>query len=131
MDNPLMDVEGARERLVAWRDDASRRAAATQAAGEGLRALRITAPDDYETVEITVDSSGFMVDVRLSHRVQRMTPEQTRYAILGAYRNARAKLAEAAAEVVKETLGTESATGRALLAGYRTEDADAGDAGWR
>lgn len=124
MGNPLLDAEDARERLEAWKANASRRAAETQAAGEGLRALRVAATDDYETVEVTVDSSGAMADVRLSARVQRMSLEQTREAILGAYRNARVKLAEAAAEVVRETVGAESATGRALLAGFRAPEAE-------
>lgn len=120
MGNPLLDAEDARERLEAWQADASRRAADTQAASAGLRALRVTAADAHGAVEVTVDSTGAMTDVRLSARVQRMSLEQTQQAIMGAYRNARVKLAEAAAEVVRETIGTDSATGRALLAGFQT-----------
>jgi hypothetical protein len=122
--NPLLDAEDARERLQAWQADASRRAADTQAAGAGLRALRVTAADAHGTVEVTVDSTGAMADVRLSARVQRMSLEQTQQAIMGAYRNARITLAEAAAEVVRETIGADSATGRALLAGFRTDDTE-------
>ena len=124
MGNPLLDAEDARERLEAWRADASRRAAETQAAGAGLRALRATATDAHGAVEVTVDSTGAMADVRLSARMQRMSLEQTQQAIMGAYRNARVKLAEAAAEVVRETVGADSATGRALLAGFRTADTE-------
>ncbi|GIG66960.1 YbaB/EbfC family nucleoid-associated protein [Phytomonospora endophytica] len=127
MDNPLMDVEGARERLEAWKADAERRAAATQAAGEGLQALRIKGSDDYRIVEITIDSSGSLVDVQLAPQVQRQSPEQTRQAILAAHRDARVKLAEAAAEVVRETIGENSATGRALLAGFQPRDTEPDD----
>ncbi|MEU1240825.1 YbaB/EbfC family nucleoid-associated protein [Micromonospora parva] len=124
MANPLLDAEDARERLEAWQANAVRRAADTQAASAGLRALRVTASDAHGIVEVTVDSTGAMADVRLSARVQRVSLEQTQQAIMGAYRNARVKLAEAAAEVVRETVGADSATGRALLAGFRTADTE-------
>ncbi|WP_338104402.1 YbaB/EbfC family nucleoid-associated protein [Micromonospora ureilytica] len=124
MGNPLLDAEDARERLEAWQANASRRAADTQAASAGLRALRVTASDAHGIVEVTVDSTGAMADVRLSARAQRVSLEQTQQAIMGAYRNARVKLAEAAAEVVRETVGADSATGRALLAGFRTADTE-------
>ncbi|MEV6350530.1 YbaB/EbfC family nucleoid-associated protein [Actinoplanes sp. NPDC051851] len=128
MGSPLLDAEDARERLEAWQADAVRRAADTQAAGAGLQALRVTAADAHGLVEVTVDSTGAMAGVRLSARVQRMSLEQTEQAIMGAYRNARVTLAEAAAEVVRETVGADSATGRALLAGFRTADPE-GEAG--
>ncbi|WP_157441854.1 YbaB/EbfC family nucleoid-associated protein [Actinoplanes awajinensis] len=124
MGSSLLDAEDARERLEAWQADASRRAAGTQAAAAGLSALRVTAADASGAVEVTVDSTGTLADVRLSARVQRMSLEQSQLAIMGAYRNARVKLAEAAAEVVRETVGADSATGRALLAGFRTADTE-------
>jgi DNA-binding protein YbaB len=120
MDNPLMDVEGAREQLEAWKARAEKRAAETQAASEGLQRLRITAPDDNGIVDVTIDSRGSLLDIRLSTRIQRQAPEHSQKAILGAYRNAKKKLAEAAAEIVRETVGSESATGRALMAGFDT-----------
>lgn len=119
MDNPLMDVEGARERLEEWKTRAEQRATETRAASDGLRALRVTAADDNGIADVTVDSSGALVDIQLSSRIQRQAPDHTQTAILGAYRNARRKLAEAAAEVVSGTVGSESATGRALLAGFQ------------
>lgn len=122
MDNPLMDVEGARERLEAWKARAEQRAAETQAASEELQALRATAADDNRIVEATIDSRGALVDIQLSSRIQRQAPEHTKAAILGAYRNAQKKLAEAAAAVVGSTVGAESATGRALLSGFKAND---------
>jgi DNA-binding protein YbaB len=121
MDNPLMDVEGARDRLEAWKAKAEKRAAETQAAASGLQALRITAADDNGIIEATIDHSGNLVDVKADPRVTRQPAEYTARAMLQAYQNAKRKLAEAAAEVVKETLGSDSATGKALMAGFRTE----------
>lgn len=126
MDNPLMDVEGARERLEAWKARAEQRAAETQAASEGLQRLRVSATDDNGIADVTIDSGGALVDIRLSSRIQRQAPEYTQTAVLGAYRNARRKLAEAAAEVVGGTVGAESATGRALLAGFKADGEDEG-----
>ncbi|RRR99498.1 YbaB/EbfC family nucleoid-associated protein [Glycomyces terrestris] len=118
MDNPLMDVEGARARLEAWKARAEQRAAETQAAALGLQALRITAADDNRIVDVTIDHTGNLLDVKCSDRITRQAAEHTSRAVVEAYRNAKRKLAEAAAEVVRDTVGADSATGRALLAGY-------------
>lgn len=120
MDNPLMDVEGARERLEAWKAKAEARAAETQAAAEGLQALRIAAKDDNGIIEATIDHSGNLIDVKANDRITRQPAEYTARAMLQAYQNAKRKLAEAAAEVVRETVGTESPTGKALLTGFTT-----------
>ena len=121
MDNPLVDVEGARARLEAWKADAERRAADTQAASAGLQALKVSATDVNGMIEATIDHSGSLVHVRANDRITRQPAEYTARAMLQAYQNARRELAEAAAEVVRETVGADSATGRALLAGFKTD----------
>ncbi|GAA1670022.1 hypothetical protein GCM10009830_14860 [Glycomyces endophyticus] len=124
MDNPLMDVEGARQQLEDWMARAEQRAAETQAAAAGLQALLITATDDNGIVETTIDHSGNLVDVRVNDRVTRQPAPFTARAMLQAYQNAKRKLAEAAAEVVRETVGADSPTGRALMAGFPTGDGE-------
>jgi DNA-binding protein YbaB len=122
MDNPLMDVEGARERLEAWKTRTEQQAAQIRDAGLRLQALRVTASDDNRIIEATVDHSGNLVDVQANARVTRQPAEFTARAMLQAYQNAKRKLAEEAAEVVRETVGTGSSTGRAFLEGFRTGD---------
>lgn len=123
MDNPLMDVEGAREHLEQWKARAGQRVAEVQAAADGLRQLRVSAADDNGIITATVDHSGTLVDVKAAERITRQPAEYTARAMLQAYQNAKRKLAEAAAEVVRETVGADSATGKALLSGFRTEGA--------
>jgi DNA-binding protein YbaB len=124
MDNPLLDVDGARERLEAWKAKAEARAAETQAAAQGLRALRITASDDNGMIEVTIDHSGNLLDVKAKDRITRQPAEYTARAMLQAYQNAKRALAEAAADVVRETVGADSPTGRALMAGFDTPQED-------
>lgn len=124
MDDPLMDVEGARERLEAWKAKAEQRAEETQAASRGLQELRVSAFDDNRIIEATIDHGGNLLDVKADPRITRQPPEYTAKAMVQAYRNAKVKLAEAAAEVVRDTVGTDTATGRALLAGFAAENED-------
>lgn len=120
MDNPLLDVEGARERLEAWKARAEQRAADTQAAAEGLQAIRVTASDDNGMITVTISHSGDLLDVQANDRITRQPAEYTARAMLQAYQNAKRQLAEAAAAVVRETVGDDSPTGRALMAGFKT-----------
>lgn len=124
MDNPILNIEDSRNRLEAWKEEAERRAAETQAAGQRLQDLRVTASDDNNVAEVVIDSSGGLLDVLLSPRVLRQAPEHTQRAILEAYRRAKSKLAEAAAEIVSDTVGADSFTGKALLSGFADRDED-------
>jgi DNA-binding protein YbaB len=120
MDNPLlsMDPEDALRRLEDWKARAEALAQGTAAASERLQALTATASDDNETVRITVDAEGLMVEIHLSSRVQKQSAHFTEASVMETYRKAQEQLKEAAAEVVAETVGADSAAGRALLAGF-------------
>jgi len=122
MDNPLLSMDDAQARLEAWKANSERLAAETIAAGASLQELRVTGTDDNRIAVITVDSGGALVAVTLNSRVHRQAPELTQDAIMGAYRAAKANLAAAAAEIVRGTVGTDTATGRALLAGFAPGD---------
>jgi DNA-binding protein YbaB len=120
MDNPLlsMDPEDALRRLEDWKARAEALAQETAAASERLQELTATASDDNETVRITVDAEGLMVEIHLSSRVQKQSAHFTEASVMETYRKAQEQLKEAAAEVVAETVGADSAAGRALLAGF-------------
>ncbi|WP_335987773.1 YbaB/EbfC family nucleoid-associated protein [Glycomyces sp. MUSA5-2] len=120
MDNPLLslDPEDAMRRVEDWKARADAAAANALAASERLQALTATASDDNGTVTITVDADGMMTRIELSHRVQKQSAHFTEDAVMEVYRKAQAKLAEAAKEVVADSVGSGSATGRALMAGY-------------
>ena len=65
-------------------------------------------------VEVTVDSTGSLVDLRLTGRIGRAAPDAVAAAIMGTIREAKAELADRTQEIVAETIGTDSATGRAI-----------------
>ncbi|MEU5871011.1 YbaB/EbfC family nucleoid-associated protein [Glycomyces sp. NPDC047369] len=120
MDNPLLslDPEDAMRRIEDWKARADAAAASALAASERLQALTATASDDNGTVTITVDADGMMTKIELSHRVQKQSAHFTEAAVMEVYRKAQAQLAAAAKEVVADSVGSGSATGKALMSGY-------------
>lgn len=125
MDNPLLslDPEDALRRVEEWKTRADALAQNALAASEGLQALTATASDDNEAVRITVNADGVMTEIHLSSRVQKQSAHHTEAAVLETYRKAQAKLAEAAAAVIAESVGADSATGRALMSGFERRSA--------
>lgn len=114
MDGDILDPDGARERLAAWKGRIDELAAHTQAMGERLKDLRVTARDPGGMGEVTVDSTGAVVDLELTEQIQRSAPSAVAQAILATIRSARATLAQRSQEVIAETMGAESTTGRAI-----------------
>ncbi|GGS23039.1 MULTISPECIES: YbaB/EbfC family nucleoid-associated protein [Actinokineospora] len=114
MDGEILDPDGARERLRAWKGRIDKLAADTQAMSERLRAVRISAADPGGLAEVVVDSTGALVDLRLTDRIQRVAPNLVAQAVMTALGAARATLAERSREVIAETMGPDSAAGRAI-----------------
>ena len=75
---------------------------------------RVTASDDDGLVEVTIDSTGVLLDVRFHQRIQRVAPEAVSQALLGALQAARAEAADRSREIITETVGTESAAARTI-----------------
>ncbi|MEU3646026.1 YbaB/EbfC family nucleoid-associated protein [Lentzea sp. NPDC034063] len=116
MDEPLLDPNGARERLAAWKGRVDKLAADTKAMGDRLQELRVVASDPGRMTEVTVDSTGQLVGLRLTDRIDRVTPDVVASTIMATLRAARRELAEKSQEVVAETVGTESAAAQAISA---------------
>jgi DNA-binding protein YbaB len=114
MDGTILDPDGARERLAAWKGRIDKMAAETQAMGARLQELRVTASDRNGLAEVTVDSTGTLVGLQLTERIGRVTPEGVAQAIMTAFGEARNRLADRSQEVVAETVGTESPAARAI-----------------
>ncbi|HEX6343575.1 YbaB/EbfC family nucleoid-associated protein [Umezawaea sp.] len=114
MDGTILDPDGAREHLAAWQGRIDRMARDTEAMRSRLEDLRVTAKDPNGLAEVSVDSTGALVDLRLTDRINRVAPDvvaRTIMATLGAARNT---LADRSKEVIAETVGTESAAARAI-----------------
>jgi DNA-binding protein YbaB len=114
MDGNILDPDGARERLTAWKGRIDKLAADTQSMSDQLRGVRITASDPTGLVDVTVDSTGALVDLRLTDRMQRTAPAVVSQAILATLADARNKLADRSQEIIADTVGTESAAARAI-----------------
>jgi DNA-binding protein YbaB len=114
MDGNILDPEGARERLAAWKGRIDKLAADTQAMSNRLQGLRVTASDPTGLAEVTIDSTGALVDLRLTDRIQRVAPAVVAQAIMATLGDARNKLADQSQEIIADTVGTESPAARAI-----------------
>lgn len=114
MDQSILDPDGARERLAAWKGRIDKLAADTQAMSEQLQGVRITASDPGGLTEVTVDSTGALVDLRLTDKIGRVAPAVVARAILATLGDAKAKVADRTQEIIADTMGPDSAAGRAI-----------------
>ncbi|WP_231921181.1 YbaB/EbfC family nucleoid-associated protein [Micromonospora auratinigra] len=110
----VLDPDGALERLAAWKGRIDKLAADTRAMSERLEQLRVTATDSNGLTEVTVDSQGVLVDLRLGQRIQRVAPDVVARTIMDTVRDARRQLADRSREIIDDTVGTGSAAGRAI-----------------
>jgi DNA-binding protein YbaB len=90
--------------------------------------VNVTATNADGSVEVTVNGSGTVIDLRLGDLVRKRPAEDIAQEILRVMRRAQAKLAGRVAEIAADTVGADSATGQAVVATferrYPTEPAD-------
>ncbi|MEV4706555.1 YbaB/EbfC family nucleoid-associated protein [Actinoplanes sp. NPDC049316] len=110
----LLDPDGARAYLADWKSRIDRKAADTQAMSDRLGHLRVTAEDGNGIAEVTIDSGGVLVDLRLTDRIHRLAPDVVSRAVLGALREARRKAAEQSRQIITETMGGDSVAARTI-----------------
>jgi DNA-binding protein YbaB len=114
MDETILDPDGAMERMAAWKGRIDKLAADTLAMSERLQDLRVTMSDRNGLAEVTVDSTGALVGLRLTERIARVAPDVVAQAIMATIGEARSRMADQSQEVIAETVGTESAAARAI-----------------
>ncbi|MET8834129.1 YbaB/EbfC family nucleoid-associated protein [Micromonospora sp. NPDC004540] len=110
----VLDPDGAMDQMRAWKGRIDKLAADTKAMSDRLQELRVTVSDDNGLAEVTVDSTGALLDLRLGRQVQRYAPEVVAQAVMDAIRRAKGQLAERSQEIIAETVGTGSAAARAI-----------------
>ncbi|MFI6783984.1 YbaB/EbfC family nucleoid-associated protein [Micromonospora sp. NPDC050276] len=122
----LLDPGGAMDRLAEWKGRLDQLATATDAMSDRIQELRVTAADDNGLVEVTVDSVGALVDLRLGQRVQRVAPDVVARTIMATIAAAKRQLADRAQEIIGDTLGTDSPAARAIAerVGQQLRDAE-------
>lgn len=134
MDGGILDPDAARERVAAWKGQVDKLAADTQAMSGRLQQVRVTASDPGRLAEVTVDSTGALVGLRLTDRIQRTAPDVVAQTVMSLLQQARGQVASQSQEIIAETMGPDSAAGRAIaeqvgrhLRGAPPETDDDGD----
>jgi DNA-binding protein YbaB len=123
------------DRIAAWRGKIDKLAADTKTMSDRMQDLRVSAADPNGLVEVTVDSTGALVDLRLGQRIQRVAPDVVARTIMATIQEAKRVIAARAQEILADTIGTDSPAGRAIAERVgqqlRGPEPDAGQAnGW-
>jgi hypothetical protein len=129
MNDPL-SLAGAEQWLDEWTSSVADSAAQARRMADRAAKLTATATNTDGSVEVTVGSGGSITDLRLDDLVRRWPTEQISSEILSTIREAQRNLSRKMTTVVEETVGTNTATGQAILAGLR-ERTEGGDRGGR
>lgn len=114
MDDRVLSPEDAHARLDAWRGRIDKLASDTKEMSDRFQRLRVTTKDTGGLVEVTVDSSGSLTALKLGRDIDRTSPDVLAATIMSTIRAAKAELADRTQEIVEETIGADSAAGRAI-----------------
>ncbi|WP_406688959.1 YbaB/EbfC family nucleoid-associated protein [Saccharopolyspora sp. ID03-671] len=114
MDGNILDPDSAHERLAAWKGRIEKLAADTQTMSQRFQEVRVTAKDPGGIVEVTIDSSGGLADIKLTSKMKGSDPDAVSRAIMTAFAEAKNQLAQRSQEIIAETMGTESPAARAI-----------------
>lgn len=110
----LLDPDQAAEYVRQWKNRIDQMAARTRAVADRLNQVKATARDANDLAEVTVDSTGVLIDLKLSERIQRVPPDAVARAILNAAQQARVEAAKKSRDVVTEVMGPDSVAARTI-----------------
>jgi DNA-binding protein YbaB len=114
MDNRVLNPDDARQRLEAWKGRIDKLAADTKAMSDRFQQLQVTRKDRDGMVEVTVDSTGSLLALKLSREIDRSSPDVIAATIMSTIREAKSEVAALSQEIIEETVGTESPAARAI-----------------
>jgi DNA-binding protein YbaB len=114
MDRRVLSGEDAVARLQERQAAFQRTMAATQEMASRMGSLSATARDSNSLVTVTVDSNGVLLDAAFSARIQRTAPEAVSRALMEALAAAKQNIAGQSRQIITETVGADSETGRAV-----------------
>ncbi|WP_033342734.1 YbaB/EbfC family nucleoid-associated protein [Catenuloplanes japonicus] len=110
----ILDPDGAMDRMRAWKGRIEKLASDTKSMSDRLGDLKVTLADEHGLVEVTIDSTGALLDLKLTRQIQRVTPEVLARTVMDTIRLAKGKVADRSQEIIAETVGTESPAARAI-----------------
>jgi DNA-binding protein YbaB len=114
MDDRVLTPDDARQRLDAWKGKIDKLATDTKAMSDQFQQLQVTKKDPNGLAEVTVDSTGSLIGLRLTREIERSSPDVVATTIMTTIRAAKADLAARTQEIIAETVGADSAAGRAI-----------------
>ncbi|MEV5767041.1 YbaB/EbfC family DNA-binding protein [Micromonospora sp. NPDC052213] len=112
-------LDEATRRLDDWEASIASRAARAKELSSQVQAMRGTATSPDQTIQVTVDSSGLLVGLRLDERTRQLSAAHTARQILETTRAAHADLLSRITEATAGILGPEDPTAAALVESYR------------
>ncbi|MBM2620878.1 YbaB/EbfC family nucleoid-associated protein [Actinoplanes sp. LDG1-06] len=110
----FLDPDASREYLRGWHQRVETQAARAQATSERIANLRAGAKDGNGLAEVTVESTGVLVDLKLTDRIHRVEPDVVARAVMEALRKARVQVAERSKQIAIEEMGPGSLTARTI-----------------
>lgn len=116
-DESALDAAG--RRLDEWESSFTDQATRARALSARVQTLTGTARSADRTVEVTVDSSGLLIDLRLDERVRQHSAAHTARQIMVIARAAHADLLRQLTEATRETLGDGDPAGQAIVDSYQ------------
>ncbi|GAA2502581.1 YbaB/EbfC family nucleoid-associated protein [Winogradskya humida] len=112
----MRDVDAAEDWLDSWVAGVNTQAERTAQLARQVAALSAKARSDDGTITVTVGASGQIVGLDLDDRAaERRNGAELSAEILKVMRAAQTRLTEEVAEQVRETVGTDTETGRAVV----------------
>ncbi|MEV4122959.1 YbaB/EbfC family DNA-binding protein [Micromonospora sp. NPDC049645] len=112
-------LDAAQLRLDEWESSLAERAERAKRLSTMMRDLTGTARNADRTVDVTVDSTGLLIDLRLDERIRRQPAAHTARQILETTTAARADLLRQVNVVTAGSLG-DDASAQAIIDSYRS-----------
>ena len=116
----MSDVDAADEWLDSWAAHASAQAARTADLSRRVSTLTATADSLDGAIRVTVGSAGQIQHLDLDDRIHDLPAADLAHEILATMREAQAALAAKVTTEVRNTVGTDSETGRAVIHSFTT-----------
>ena len=112
------DLDAVERWVDEWSNAAHDRAALAQRFADKVASATATATGAGGSITVTVNGSGLVTDLRLASNTQNLFPERLAQEILATMRRAQSLLHAAVQSAAQETVGADSPTAQAVLAGY-------------
>lgn len=109
------DLDRAEDWVRSWTAQVSARAEAAAALADRVAGLSASATGADGAIRVTVGSSSAVTGLELDDRVQRISGAELAAQIMAVMARAQAALAGRVGEVVADTVGADSETGRAVV----------------